>query len=160
MATTLLSDFVAHDAWADAEAWHAILASPAPADPAIQRRLHHIHLVQHAFLAIVTGDKVHMTGPADFTTPDDLKAYARRGHEATVAYVQQAAPADLDRMMTIPWFKEPPIQVTVTQALLQAAMHSHYHRGQNATRLRELGGDPPPTDLIIWYWKGRPAPAW
>jgi uncharacterized damage-inducible protein DinB len=39
-------------------------------------------------------------------------------------------------------------------------MHSHYHRGQNATRLRELGGEPPPTDLIVWYWKGRPAPEW
>ena len=35
-------------------------------------------------------------------------------------------------------------------------MHSHYHRGQNATRLRELGGEPPMTDLIVWYWKGRP----
>jgi uncharacterized damage-inducible protein DinB len=39
-------------------------------------------------------------------------------------------------------------------------MHSHYHRGQNATRLRELGGEPPMTDLIVWYWKGRPRPDW
>jgi uncharacterized damage-inducible protein DinB len=39
-------------------------------------------------------------------------------------------------------------------------MHSHYHRGQNATRLRELGGDPPGTDLITWIWKGRPAASW
>ena len=39
-------------------------------------------------------------------------------------------------------------------------MHSHYHRGQNATRLRELGAEPPGTDLIVWYWKSRPAPAW
>jgi uncharacterized damage-inducible protein DinB len=39
-------------------------------------------------------------------------------------------------------------------------MHSHYHRGQNATRLRELGGTPPTTDYIVWLWKGRPQPAW
>jgi hypothetical protein len=32
--------------------------------------------------------------------------------------------------------------VTVTEALTQCAMHSHYHRAQNATRLRELGGGP------------------
>jgi hypothetical protein len=37
---------------------------------------------------------------------------------------------------------------------------SLYHRGQNATRLRELGGDHPTTALIVWHWKGRPAPAW
>ena len=38
----------------------------------------------------------------------------------------------------------------------QAAMHGHYHRGQNATGLRELGGSPPLTDLTIWYSKGSP----
>jgi hypothetical protein len=32
--------------------------------------------------------------------------------------------------------------------------------GQNATRLRELGGAPPMTDLIVWYWKGRPLSDW
>ncbi|MGH9369351.1 MAG: MFS transporter [Thermoanaerobaculia bacterium] len=29
-----------------------------------------------------------------------------------------------------------------------------------ATRLRELGGEPPLTDLITWYWKGKPAAPW
>jgi tetratricopeptide (TPR) repeat protein len=31
---------------------------------------------------------------------------------------------------------------------------------KRATRLRGLGGEPPMTDLIVWYWKGRPAPSW
>ena len=43
---------------------------------------------------------------------------------------------------------------------MQAAMHSHYHRGQNATRLRELGGVPPMTDFIVWLHKGQPAANW
>jgi uncharacterized damage-inducible protein DinB len=60
----------------------------------------------------------------------------------------------------MPWFTDPPLSITVTEALTQCAMHSHYHRGQNATRLRELGGEPPGTDIIVWYWKNRPAPAW
>ena len=30
----------------------------------------------------------------------------------------------------------------------------------NAVILRELGGEPPATDLIVWLWKGRPAPDW
>jgi hypothetical protein len=24
-------------------------------------------------------------------------------------------------------------------------------------RLRERGGEPPTSDLIVWYWKGRPS---
>jgi len=43
------------------------------------------------------------------------------------------------------------------EALTQMAMHSQWHRGQNATRLRELGAQPPTVDLIAWYWKGRPS---
>ena len=50
--------------------------------------------------------------------------------------------------------------VMLIEALTQAAMHSHYHRAQNATRLRELRGAPPLTDLIVWWWKGRPEPVW
>jgi uncharacterized damage-inducible protein DinB len=45
-------------------------------------------------------------------------------------------------------------------ALVQAAMHSQHHRGQNATRLRDLGGVPPTTDFILWYFKGQPAAEW
>jgi uncharacterized damage-inducible protein DinB len=39
-------------------------------------------------------------------------------------------------------------------------MHSHYHRGQNATRLRELGGVPPGTDFIEWLREGQPSARW
>jgi uncharacterized damage-inducible protein DinB len=42
----------------------------------------------------------------------------------------------------------------------QVVMHSEHHRGQNAVRLRELGGAMPPTDYIYWIVEGRPAPVW
>jgi uncharacterized damage-inducible protein DinB len=58
------------------------------------------------------------------------------------------------------WFTAPPLWITVAEALTQCVMHSQHHRGQNAARLRELGGEPPTTDYIVWLWKGRPAPAW
>jgi len=60
----------------------------------------------------------------------------------------------------VPWFKDPPLSLTVAEALTQGAMHSQYHRGQNATRLRDLGGEPPTTDYIVWLWKGRPQADW
>jgi uncharacterized damage-inducible protein DinB len=44
--------------------------------------------------------------------------------------------------------------------MYQVVPHSQHHRGQNATRLRELGGRMPMTDDIVWVLKGRSAPVW
>ena len=140
----LLRDFYGHQVWADAEQWHCIEAQPSAAgDVAIKNRLHHIHMVQRVFLWAVSDRTaaLEVTKPDDFASLADLKRYARDYHD-------------------MPWFTNPPLSITVIEALTQCAMHSHYHRGQNATRLRELGADPPGTDLIVWYWKGRPAPTW
>jgi uncharacterized damage-inducible protein DinB len=74
-------------------------------------------------------------------------------------YLETVTDAHLLARVDIPWFNNPPLTITVAEALAQMAMHSQWHRGQNATRLRELGYEPPTTDLIVWYWKGRPAAA-
>ena len=37
-------------------------------------------------------------------------------------------PVSLQEKIFIPWFKEPPLTITVAQAMTQAAMHSHSHR--------------------------------
>jgi uncharacterized damage-inducible protein DinB len=159
----LLRDFYGHQVWADAEHWRAIEAHPpAAADNAIRDRLHHIHLVQRAFRWIV-GDRQPMftpTKPDDFATLADLKAYARDYHDEIFRFLEGLSDERLAAQVHVLWFKDPPLHLTITEALTQCAMHSHYHRGQNATRLRELGGEPPATDLIVWYWKGRPAADW
>lgn len=159
----MLSDLYAHQAWADALHWAALEAhAGALEDPAIRERLHHIHLVQRAFLAIERGERPTQAQFEEYAASPmaRLKADARRYHEEALARIAAIPDARLGEPLEIPWFKDPPCRISVGQALHQAAMHSHYHRGQNATRLRELGGTPPLTDLIAWYWKGRPAPDW
>jgi uncharacterized damage-inducible protein DinB len=159
----LLRDLYGHQVWADAEHWRAIAATPAARDDeAIRARLHHIAIVQRGFLWAV-GDRLDaflFTTPADFASLEDLERYVREHHDRITAYVAAVSDARLAERIEIPWFKDPPLSLTVEEALAQCAMHSHYHRGQNATRLRELGGEPPGTDLIVWYWKGRPAAEW
>jgi uncharacterized damage-inducible protein DinB len=160
---SLLRDLYGHQVWADAEHWRAIGAHPpARDDQTIRKRLHHIAIVQRAFLwaAGDRQDQFAFTNPEDFAALDDLKQYSREHHDRISAYAAAVSDARLSEAIEIPWFKDPPLTLTVEEALVQCAMHSHYHRGQNATRLRELGGEPPMTDLIVWYWKGRPAPAW
>jgi uncharacterized damage-inducible protein DinB len=159
----LLRDLHGHQAWADAESWRAIEAHPpARDDRAIRDRLHHIHIVQRAFRWIVgTREPTFaMTTPADFATLGDLKAYAREYYDEMAVFFATLTTERLDAPIGVPWFTDPPLSITVAEALTQCAMHSQHHRGQNATRLRELGGEPPTTDLIVWYWKGRPPAVW
>jgi uncharacterized damage-inducible protein DinB len=157
----LLHDLLLHQEWADAEHWRAFEARPpALEDGILRERLYHIHLVQHAFLSIVREEQAVFPKPEDFPNPAALKEYARRYHRELNEYIKSVSPERLEALLVIPWFKDPPIEITVAQALTQAAMHSHSHRGQNATRFRELGGESPLTDIIVWWWKGRPAPQW
>jgi uncharacterized damage-inducible protein DinB len=157
----MVFDLYGHQAWADAEHWRALEAQPgALEDSAIRNRLYHYHLAQRAFLFVARGDTLTFPRLEDFPDMTALKQYAQTSHKEAHAFLAQTSAMDLERMVVIPWFKDPPISITVAQALTQAAMHSQYHRGQNASRLRELGGTPPLTDLIVWYWKGRPEPKW
>jgi uncharacterized damage-inducible protein DinB len=163
VANKWLHDLYGHQAWADAEHWRAFGEHPAARDDeAMHNRLHHIHFVQHAFLWTV-GERTSpfaMTTARDFTSFDALRLYARDYHQQIPGVLAGLSHARLAEPVSIVWFKDPPLTITVAEALTQCAMHAHYHRGQNATRLRELGGVPPTTDLIVWHWKGRPAGAW
>jgi uncharacterized damage-inducible protein DinB len=56
------------------------------------------------------------------------------------------------------WGKAHP--ATLTDTILQVTSHTTYHRGQVNRRLRELGGDPPLTDFVVWIWRGKPNTEW
>src|SRR5215472_4855360 len=156
-----LHDLYRHQAWADAEHWRAIAAfDMARNDNVIRKRLHHIHLVQYAFQWSV-GDR---SAPPRITTPDisfeDLCQYARAFHAGVEPYFETLTDERLSSLIQMQWFQDPPLSISVAEALTQCVMHSQHHRGQNASRLRELGGEPPNVDYVVWLWKGRPAPAW
>ena len=90
--------------------------------------------------------------------PAELREWGRGNALTLIELARLTSDDELAEHLEIPWFKEPPIVLSRGEALIQACLHSIHHRGQNATRLRELGGDPPTIDYIIWIWKGRPDP--
>lgn len=156
-----LTELYGHQEWADAEHWRAFESHPAALDDkAIRERLLHIHLVQHAFLWLLgaRSSQFEVKKIEDFAGVSDLREYAREGLSQLNTFVNSLDPQRAE-VIEVPWFK-PPAKITVRHALMQIAMHSHYHRGQNATRLRELGGVPPTTDFIMWLHKGQPAAQW
>jgi uncharacterized damage-inducible protein DinB len=161
----LLVDLSRHQSWADAEFWRAFeRCAPAAHDDAIRNRLHHLDFVQRVFWWIVTGrdrSTLETTKPQDFASVAALRDYAEGSSRAVADFIEAATEERLSERVELPWFpKNPPFSLTVAEALMQAIMHSQWHRGQNAARLRELGGDPPLVDLIAWYLKDRPAADW
>jgi len=162
---TLLVDLARHQSWADAEHWRALEAyRPAIEDPAIRTRLHHLHQVQRAFVWLAAGNHVQSfkaTTVDDFPSTGGLREYAETSSRPFAEFVAALGDDRLQARIELPFFeKVPTFTVSVAEALMQAMTHSQWHRGQNATRLRELGGAPPAVDLIIWYLKDRPPAAW
>lgn len=174
MRDSQLFDLLVHCEWADATLWRAVLGADRLAadddDTRLVDWLHHIHMVQHAFAAVWSGAALDLE---NLPTPDDhedLEAMARWGraqNRALQAYLVSCDEVDLARELTFPWaaqmeaaWQHPLQPVTLQQSAQQVAMHSTHHRGQVAARLRELGGEPPALDYIIWLWRDRPAAEW
>ncbi len=156
-----LRDLHRHQAWADAEYWKALDACPAALeDQALRKRLHHIAQVQYVFLRVARGESVERLSLPPTAEPRLLREQIRQNHQGYEDFLAGDLDARLGEIVTLPWFQEPPIQITVAEALTQSALHSLGHRSQNAVRLRELGGKTPILDFIVWLWKGRPAPEW
>ncbi len=162
-------DLYRHMTWGDAQVWTAVLASPqARADRPLRDLLHHVHLVQHIFLAAWRGtplDEVTQR-PAVAELTDALE-WGRAYHEAVQPLTGSWTSADLAGPMPTAWvdlatrFAGPATTpITLGDSVLQAPLHSLHHRAQINMRLRDLGLEPPIVDYIYWVWLGRPAAEW
>jgi len=163
----LIGEAFRHMEWADARVWTAVLAADgAAADADILERLRHLHTTQLGFVSSWLGRPFDR----DATKGLDLPGLARlcRGVNADAAgYAAQVREADLDAVHVLPWAafvsKRMGREVapsTLRETMLQCAMHSHYHRAQVNTRLKQVGGTPPPVDFIAWVWANKPRPDW
>ena len=96
---------------------HSKVARRALADQVRLERLHHIHLVQHAFLWI-TGPRTSRFEPQKieaFPDPSALKAYARQGPADLEERLADAGEA-LEGVKEIPWF-QPTLKIKRRHAL-------------------------------------------
>ena len=156
----LIRDLMAHAEWANAVFFHAWEKSPARDHEELRRRVGHIIGVQEGFVAVLRGETPGR--PPDGPPPSfaDLKIRAEKCHGALRDFAGSMNTEQSSRKVRIPWFPDPPCEITVDQALIQVAMHTQHHRGQCMTRLKDFGGEPKNVDWIIWLWKQRPAARW
>jgi uncharacterized damage-inducible protein DinB len=155
----------AHAQWADALAWKAVLGAGIE-DAELREKLHHLHLVQWGYLRIWQGAWRVPPALETFPSLDTVRDWARETHREVASFLETVPPERVGEEVAIPWvdylverygMARPS---TWSETVLQVAMHSTYHRGQVARRLRELGAEPALTDLIAWIWAGRPEAEW
>ena len=157
----------AHMEWADALMWKSVLASPlAPTSLDLRERIHHIHMVQHAYLQIWRKEPLRIAELATFDGLSAINTWARAFYGSARATIDAMSQEDLDGIVVFPWSEALVARfgtvhtATCAQTILQVASHSTYHRGQVAIQVRQLGGEPALTDLIVWIWLGMPAAEW
>lgn len=167
MALEPYGDLARHLEWADAEMWRAVLAAPETRSaPDLLERLHHIHVVQRAFLEVWQGRPLELPRVEDFDRLEGLYAWITPWYPELAAYVENLRAEDLGDTIVMPWQANVEKRLGKVHptdrggTLLQVTSHTTHHRSQISLRLRQLGAEPPRLDYILWLWLGRPAPRW
>jgi uncharacterized damage-inducible protein DinB len=156
----ILKDLYAHQEWADAAHWRAVLAhGPARTDGELADRLFHIHAVQRIWPDRWVGRPVKAPEPG-FASPEAFRDWAREGHDRLRAFLDGLAETDLSRTVAYRNLAGDPFEQPLRELMLHLPYHSQYHRGQSATRMVALGGHMPGTDLVTWMRGGRPDADW
>jgi uncharacterized damage-inducible protein DinB len=156
---------LSHAEWADALVWKAALASGGE-DDELRAKLHHLHLVQWAYLHIWRAEQVRPRELSTFPTLAGIRGWAREYYRELPSYLGALSDPDLGSEVRIPW-ADRLVQrfgrarpTTLAESVLQVALHSSYHRGQVVRRLRELDVEAPVSDFLAWIWLDRPEADW
>ena len=156
MNAEFLRDLALHQAWADEAHWKALRGNATLLEDAeIQKRLNHMVNAMGMLTAMASGETPETAGIKEIESVEELQAAMKRAHSNLAEALQRV---DLDKMITFPRGPQGPFEAPAGVLMLQALTHSQHHRGQNASRMRQLGSTPPMTDFVIWYALGRPDP--
>ena len=154
MNTEILLDMARHQVWADAAHWKILRENTTLREDAeIRTRLNHMLKALKMLNTLARGETPDPGGTKEIDSIDELEAAMGKTHGDLTAMLESA---DLDKMVALPRGPKGPFEAPAGVLLLQALTHSQHHRGQNASRMRQLGITPPMTDFVIWYALGRP----
>jgi uncharacterized damage-inducible protein DinB len=154
MNTEVLLELARHQAWADATYWKALRENTTVLEDAeIRTRLNHMLMALKMLTTLARGETPDAAGKKEIESMDELEAAMEKAHVDLAATLESA---DLEKTIALPRGPKGPFEAPAGVLLLQALTHSQHHRGQNASRMCQLGATPPMTDFVVWYALGRP----
>ena len=162
-----LRNLYRHMEWADACVWSAVFKSePAQADKKLRDYFYHLHLVQHSWLRAWRRESVDASFPT-FDDAESVREWGRTYYDEIFIHLGRLTDEEIAKPMQLPWAElvekqigRAPASISFAETMQQIPLHSLYHRGQINARLREVGGEPPTVDYIVWIWLDRPRADW
>jgi len=162
-----LRDLYLHMEWADASVWQAVFKSgPAQADQKLREYFYHVHLVQHAWLRAWRREAADAALPT-FDDAQSVRDWGRSYYDEVFTLLDSLTDQEIAKPVELPWAElvekqigRAPASISIAESMQQIPLHSLYHRGQINVRLREVGGEPPTVDYIVWIWLERPRANW
>ena len=150
----MLRDLVSHKWHANAALFKAIRQNEKAAqDEELRKLLHHILLANRFWLMLSLGQQFDFEKDRHVgDSLDLLTTHYRETQAQELKWVAQMQEVETPLLRGSTF--------SVAEGIMQICLHSHGHRAQCATRLRQLGGTPPATDFIMWLKEKRPAPEW
>ena len=162
----MLNALMDHMEWADAAVWRAAMKQAQP-DQRLHKLLLHLHSTQRAFLQVWRSAPLSLPSESKYPDLPSVLAFGRPYYAEAKQIVAHADETQKKRLMSIQWadayttkFNKKAVPATFEETVHQVTTHTTYHRGQINTRIKELGGDPPLVDFIIWVWLQKPAAEW
>ncbi len=150
----LLQQLARHQAWADTAHWRVLHDnSTLREDLEIRKRLNHMVWALRTLTELAQGGTPDPSAMKEIESVDQLEAALQK---ANADLIESIKTLDLQKIIALPRGPQGPWEAPAGALLLQAITHSQHHRGQNASRMRQLGATPPMTDFIVWYARGRP----
>lgn len=141
-----LQRLFAYDAWANNEILSALLPSTSVPDPVL-RLLNHLFSAQQLWL-----QRLQQQPPSLAVWPNlSLSQCQELNQQMRLAWQDYLAAVDdpkLSRACSYTNSKGEHFTSQVSDILMHVVLHSAYHRGQIASRMRDAGLHPPLTDYI------------
>jgi uncharacterized damage-inducible protein DinB len=155
----MLKDLVRHKGYANAAMLKAIRQHGAAAqDAELRAALHHILLANRFWLSLILERPFDLEAESKIPgSLGDLTTTYRDTYRREIEWITGIGENDLERTVETTFM--PGQRYSVAQGMMQVCLHTQGHRAQCATRLRLLGGTPPPMDFVIWL-KDCPEPDW
>lgn len=118
----------------------------------VRDTLAHIMAAEWIYLERWDGrSPVALLDATDFPTPDALAKRWTEIQRAQNAFLDAVTPERLHANLTYTNTLGQNFAYPLWQQMVHVVNHSSYHRGQITTLLRQLGAEPVPTDLLVYY---------
>jgi uncharacterized damage-inducible protein DinB len=153
----------AYDRWANARVLDACRkltaeqyeAEPFPGWSSVRSSIHHITSVTDLHLRTLAGNAAnHPPSEADLATTDDASRLLERAYHRFDELRPTLTPEWLSTMLTLrgndPRIGDFSFSLPRWAMLRHIVMHSTYHRGQVASKLKRFGVEQPNTDFFFW----------